>query len=168
MSGARPSRAQRTLPQRIAGYLAILALVLMGAYLFDYWRARSSADLVPWGDGLDAAFATAQAEGKPVLLLSAASWCPPCQLMKREVFADPDAARQIADRFVPVRFLDGQTSEAQRMTQQQLGVTGYPTLIVLSPDGERLGAMSGYSRGGGDRLLDWLAQVAADHRYTAR
>jgi len=98
--------------------------------------ASASRDEILWHAGdVDSAFAVARAEGKPVLLYWGADWCPPCSRLKATVFRRPE----FVDRtrlFVPVS-LDGDEPGAQRLGEQ-FEVFGYPTVIVLSPDGEEI------------------------------
>ena len=68
---------------------------------------------------IDAAFAKARAEGKPVFLYWGAVWCPPCNQVKATIFNRQD----FIDRsrfFVPV-YLDGdRISETFRTDPEQL------------------------------------------------
>ena len=53
---------------------------------------------VEWFEGsLDAAFAKAQAEHKPVLINWTAHWCPYCMALKATVFTRPDFIAQTAN-----------------------------------------------------------------------
>jgi thiol-disulfide isomerase/thioredoxin len=82
--------------------------------------------------GVDAAFARAKAEGKPVFLYWGAEWCPPCHELKASVFSRADF-QQKAKLFIPV-YLDGDTTGAQKWGDV-FKVSGYPTVVIL--DGER-------------------------------
>ncbi|MEO8303673.1 MAG: thioredoxin family protein [Betaproteobacteria bacterium] len=107
----------------------------------------ASADSAPakigvaWLKGdVDAAFAKARAESKPVFLYWGAVWCPPCNQVKATIFNRQD----FIDRsrfFVPV-YLDGDSRSAQRMGAR-FKVGGYPTMILFKPDGTEITRLPG-------------------------
>jgi len=93
-------------------------------------------DGIPWFDGtVEAALATAKAERRPVFLYWGAVWCPPCQVLKARLFPRPEFQARIA-AMIPV-YLDGDTERAQ-IWGEKLGTEGYPTVIVLDPDGKEI------------------------------
>jgi thiol-disulfide isomerase/thioredoxin len=93
-------------------------------------------DGIAWFDGSpDAAFALAKSEGKPLFLYWGAEWCPPCHYLKNKIFKRPEFVAK-SEEFVPV-YLDGDTESAQ-ILGEELGVMGYPTVIIFSPEGEEV------------------------------
>jgi thioredoxin-related protein len=93
-------------------------------------------DGIAWFDGSpDAAFVLAKSEGKPLFLYWGAEWCPPCHYLKNKIFKRPEFVAK-SKKFVPV-YLDGDTESAQ-ILGEELGVMGYPTVIIFSPDGEEV------------------------------
>ncbi|MCE2971142.1 MAG: thioredoxin family protein, partial [Burkholderiales bacterium] len=92
-----------------------------------------SGEGIRWFDGdVDAAFALAKREKRPLFLYWGAVWCPPCNQVKATVLNRQDfiaAARP----FVPV-YIDGDATGAQRLGTR-FQVAGYPTMIVFRPDG---------------------------------
>src|SRR5688572_19922826 len=94
------------------------------------------ASAIAWREGdVDDALAEAKELGKPVILYWGAAWCPPCNQMKATLFKDPGFIAE-TENFVPV-YLDGDTEGAQRWGER-FGVSGYPTVIVLQPDGTEI------------------------------
>ena len=93
--------------------------------------AHADAPLIEWFKGdVDTAFAAAVQQHKPVLLYWGAVWCPPCQQLKATVFKRADFVAKTR-LFIPV-YLDGDEPGAQKWGEQ-FRVTGYPTMLVLSP-----------------------------------
>jgi thiol-disulfide isomerase/thioredoxin len=96
---------------------------------------------IPWYAGdVDAAFASAKTDGKPLFLYWGAEWCPPCAQIKSTIFNK----REFQDRsrlFIPV-YLDGDTPSAQRYGER-FGVVGYPTMILFRPDGTEITRLPG-------------------------
>jgi thiol-disulfide isomerase/thioredoxin len=96
---------------------------------------------IEWFEGgVDAAFARAKAEGKPVFLYWGAEWCPPCHELKASVFSRPDF-QQKAKLFIPV-YLDGDTTGAQKWGDV-FRVSGYPTVVILNADRHELTRIAG-------------------------
>jgi thiol-disulfide isomerase/thioredoxin len=96
---------------------------------------------IAWFKGdLDAAFAAAAAEHKPVFLYWGAEWCPPCHDLKAHVFSRSDFQDKLR-QFIPV-YLDGDAPGAQR-AGEQFRVMGYPTAVVLTADHKEIARIAG-------------------------
>ena len=112
---------------------------------------------IAWREGDVAdAFAEAKEVGKPVILYWGANWCPPCAQMKVSLFKDQRFIAE-TEKFVPV-YLDGDTESAQRWAER-FGTAGFPTLIVLRPDGTEVTRIDGAAMAA---ELPALLRAAAD------
>ncbi|MEO8314703.1 MAG: thioredoxin family protein [Pseudomonadota bacterium] len=104
-------------------------------------QAQAAAPSIQWFDGdVNAAFARAAAEGKPVFLYWGASWCPPCHELKATVFSRPEFIEKL-HLFVPV-YIDGDAPGAQKWGDE-FHVTGYPSVVVLRADRTELARING-------------------------
>jgi thiol-disulfide isomerase/thioredoxin len=96
---------------------------------------------IAWFEGgLDAAFAAAASQHKPVFLYWGAEWCPPCHDLKAHVFSRRDFQEKLR-QFIPV-FLDGDAPGAQRVAGE-FKVMGYPTVVVLRADHSEIARIAG-------------------------
>jgi len=96
---------------------------------------------VAWETGdIDAAFAKAKAQGKPVFLYWGAKWCPPCNQVKATIFAREDFVER-SRYFVPV-YVDGDRPSGQRLGHR-FNVSAYPTMILLRSDGSEVTRLPG-------------------------
>ena len=128
---------------------SVLALAL-AAGLAGLGAVAHAADGLPpgnvaWQDAttdadIDHAFAAAKAQNKPVLLYWGAVWCPPCNQLKATLFNRQDFAEQ--SRSLVAVHLDGDAPGAQKLGTK-FRVSGYPTLILFSPDRKELTRLPG-------------------------
>ena len=96
---------------------------------------------VRWNDGLEAAMSRAERQGTPVLVNFYADWCVWCKRLESTTFADRQVASLLAAEVIPVRLdVDGDGRDLSR----EMGVSGLPTTVVLSPDGREVGRINGY------------------------
>ena len=106
---------------------------------------KASAASIAWVNtkttaDVDSAFTRAIAEKKPVFLFWTAAWCPPCNHVKSSIFTrDEFVAKSRA--FVPV-YVDGDTPSGQ-MLGKRFNVSGYPTMVLLTPDGNEVTRLEG-------------------------
>ena len=96
-------------------------------------KAHSDAEV-------DAAFASARSEGKPVFLYWGATWCPPCNQVKATIFTRADFIAR-SQGFIPV-YVDGDLPGAQKLGQR-FKVRGYPTMVLFRPDGSEFTRLPG-------------------------
>ncbi len=89
---------------------------------------------------IDRAFARARSQNKPLLLYWGASWCPPCNQLKATLFNRQDFAAQ-SKHFVAV-FVDGDRPAAQKLGAR-FKVSGYPTLVLFTPEGREITRLPG-------------------------
>lgn len=89
---------------------------------------------------VDAAFAQAKADRKPVFVYWGAKWCPPCNQVKATLFNRMDFIER-SRAFVPV-YIDGDSPGAQKLGAR-FKVRGYPTMVLFSADGVELTRLPG-------------------------
>jgi protein disulfide-isomerase len=99
-------------------------------------KLATAPDAIAWREGdVAGALREAKETGKPILLDWGAKWCPPCTVLQTTIFKDAAFIRE-TKAFIPVH-LDGDTPQAQQWGDR-FKILGYPTLIVLKPDGSEL------------------------------
>jgi uncharacterized protein YyaL (SSP411 family) len=95
---------------------------------------------VSWWAWGDAPFEEARRAGKPVFLSVGYSTCHWCHVMERESFEDPEIARVLNERFVPIKVDREERPDVDGiyMTAVQLltGGGGWPMSVWLTPDRE--------------------------------
>lgn len=128
---------------------AIVLLLAMCATVFVSCNGVNSAsdEVVKGGidffkGSWDDALAKAKKENKMVFLDAYASWCGPCQKMKRNVFTDTVVAAFFNNNFVNVA-ADMEVGEGVILADK-FGIDSYPTLIFANGDGMQLNRASGY------------------------
>ena len=89
---------------------------------------------------VDAAFAQARAESRPVFVYWGAKWCPPCNQVKATLFNRQDFIER-SRAFVPV-YVDGDSPGAQKLGAR-FKVSGYPTMLLFNPQGTELTRLPG-------------------------
>jgi len=124
---------------------ALLAVLLVAAPIGAKAAPSLPSTNVAWvaaatDADIDRALARAGAERKPVLLYWGATWCPPCNRLKSQLFNRQDFAAQ-AKSFVAVH-VDGDRPGAQKLGAR-FKVSGYPTVVLLRPDGAELTRLAG-------------------------
>ncbi len=72
-----------------------------------------------------------------------ATWCGPCKMMDREVYADPIVADYMNNNYVSVR-MDGET-DFGRIYASENELEGYPSMFIFSDDGEPVSKIVGYT-----------------------
>lgn len=105
-----------------------------------------------WHTDFAAAQAQARAENKPIVLdFTGSDWCGWCITMRQQVLETPDFLAYAREKFVLMEVdLPRNTAKmtAQQLQQnkdlvQRYKVTTFPTVVVISPEGELLGGFVG-------------------------
>lgn len=85
----------------------------------------------PWGP---AAFQEAQQQRKLVVVLLHAFWCGICQRMDEGAFSHPETQTILNGLCIPIRVQESHRPDVDLRYNQN----GWPTIVFLSPEGERL------------------------------
>lgn len=108
-----------------------------------------------WLTNFETAQAQARSEGKLLLIeFTGSDWCPPCIMLERQVFSQPEFAEYAAQRLVLLKVDFPRTKEqsaeqkaANEKLAERFEIDGFPTVIVLDSDGKKIGEL-GYMPGG--------------------
>lgn len=85
---------------------------------------------------LEQALKVAKRSNKMVLADMSAIWCPSCRKLDKQVFSNEQVKSKIDQDFVYARV--EYDSPAGERFMQDYQVTGFPTLLVISAEGEKL------------------------------
>ena len=125
-------KAKQWLPLLLLGLLVYFGSIEVNSYLGRQALAESSLTRY----SLDEALARARAENKLVLADIAAIWCTACRKLDKKVFSDASVLKAIDERFVFAR-IEYESEEGEAFIERY-DVLGYPTLLILDADGNKL------------------------------
>jgi uncharacterized protein YyaL (SSP411 family) len=95
---------------------------------------------IQWNEWGEEAFASAQREGKPVLLDIGAVWCHWCHVMDRESYESNAIAEIVNREFVAVKVDRDERPDVDSRYQLAVsaisGTGGWPLTVFLTPDGK--------------------------------
>jgi protein disulfide-isomerase len=122
---------------------------------------------INWLTDFDAAKAKAKSDHKLVLLdFTGSDWCGYCKRMQVEIFSKPQFQDYAAKNLVLVELdfprAKPQSDEVRRQNMKlasEYEIEGFPTLIVLSPEGKRVGNFFGYIEGGPEAIIAALEKL---------
>lgn len=95
---------------------------------------------LPFVIGYDKGMNAAAAENKPVMMFVTTTWCGWCKKLAEENFHDAEV-KELLTNFVCV-IVDG---DEEAGAAQKLGASGYPHIVFLNSQGEKLEENSGYA-----------------------
>lgn len=135
------------------------------AYLRQH--AQDPVDWLPWSDTL---FDVARAQDRPILVSIGYATCHWCHVMGHESFSDPEIAALINQRFIAVKVDREERPDVDDVYQQVVRTMtgrsgGWPTTVILAPDGTPVFAGTYLPARDGDRgasrgLLTVLTRIA--------
>ncbi|MDV5120819.1 MAG: thioredoxin family protein [Candidatus Scalindua sp.] len=128
-------------------------------------------EALEWETDFKKASSTAKASGKYIMLdFSGSDWCGWCIKLEKEVFSQ-DAFKDFAEKNLVCVLVDfprkkkqtGEQKQQNRDLATKYRIQGYPTIIILGPDGEPV-AMTGYLQGGSKNYVQHLNEIIERHR----
>lgn len=129
--------------------------------VFSLLTATAAGDA--WMTDYSAAQKRAKAEGKPLLLdFTGSDWCPPCMALNSQVFSQEAFLSYAGEALilVEVDFPRRKSQSAELKAQNEAlavkyGIEYFPTILLVSPEGEVLGR-TGYQSGGASAYVAHL------------
>ncbi len=97
-----------------------------------------------WSEDLAKALEQAKKENKPVLVeFTGSDWCPPCKMMRKEVFSKTEFVDAASKKFILVEIDmprgDKEVAEKNQPLVEKYKVDGYPTVLLLDSAGKEFG-----------------------------
>lgn len=126
----------------------------------------ASQSKINWITNYEDAVNQSKSSSKPMLLFFTGSdWCSWCHKLEGEVL-NTDAFYQAAgDKFIFVLLdfpmsgsLPGNLTSQNKELQKRYGVTGFPTIVILDSNQNKIG-VTGYRAGGGKQYADYLFEM---------
>lgn len=121
-----------------------------------------------WTEDFEAAKQQAAKEGKLILMdFSGSDWCGWCKKMDEEVFTKDRFVREASKKFVLVSvdspsdksILSALARKQNRELAETYKVRGYPTVVIVDPDGKEVKRHSGYRAGGPNGYMKYLREL---------
>lgn len=144
--------------------MVVLVAVMMAAF-------GVKAEAADWETDFAKASTNASKSGLYMLLdFSGSDWCGWCVKLDKEVFSKPDFKAFAKTNLVCVLVdFPKQKHQSKKLKDQnaelakKFGIRGYPSVILLSPDGELAGT-TGYQEGGAKKYVGQLKEIIAEHK----
>lgn len=133
--------------------------------------AAAKSEAAEWVADFDAAAAKAKAAGKDLLVdFTGSDWCGWCIKLHDEVFSKDEFLSAATKDYVLVALDYPRGAEAKAKVpnparneelQRKYGIRGFPTILLMTPDGE-VYAQGSYQQGGAAPYVEYLAKIRKD------
>jgi len=128
----------------------------------------SSEAKTTWLTNFETAQARARSEKKLLLInFTGSDWCPPCIMLERQVFSQPEFEEYAAQHLVLLEVdfprrkeLSEEQKAANVKLAERYGIYAFPTVVVLDSNGKTLGQL-GYMPGGPNAFIAALKKLPA-------
>lgn len=147
---------------------SLVAACLVAVTSFAADKMTSGAELGTWTMDAAAAFDLAKEQGKPVFInFTGSDWCGWCKLMDRAVFSK-EAWQAYAKENLVLLWVDFPQDKSlvpeaiapqNEALSKQYGIQGFPTYVVLGPDGTELGRLGADRTATPEKFIEELKQV---------
>ncbi len=119
-------------------HLAVLTLAttsyLAPSHVFPTALACNFQEEIQWEEDLELAMQRAANSGKPVLVHFYGDNCPPCRMLEKKAFRDPQLIDALNSQVIPVRI----NAERDLKTALRMRVNRWPTDVYLFPNGDEI------------------------------
>lgn len=127
-------------------YCLILATGLAtGMWATANWAWAAPPKGIAWSTTENEGLSKSAQSGTPMLVYFTADYCGYCKKLDRDVWSQSAVITQVSEKFIPVKINASQDSK----TPGARKITGYPTILVLSPEGKEVDRIVGYSNASG-------------------
>ncbi len=109
---------------------------MLKGLFYDVTGIPATESSIPWQNDLPAALAEAKTSKKLVLVDFSASWCPPCRVMKHDVWPVGEVEAAVSKNFIPV-LIDVDAPDSDKVATRY-GVSGIPAVLILDEHGDVL------------------------------
>ncbi|MEW6381083.1 MAG: DUF255 domain-containing protein [bacterium] len=125
---------------------------------------KRAADSISWQAWSNDLFAQAKSEDKPVFLYLQAPWCQWCRRLESESLTDPQICLLINRYFIPLRV----DSDERPDINLRYTMGGWPSIAILTPDGEIITGGTFLNREDLKKLLTHCLLLYREHRKELR
>lgn len=146
-----------------------LLTLFLSFFVFSAFTANAltSQSKINWITNYQEAVNQSKATSKPmVLFFTGSDWCSWCHKLESEALSTDEFAQIAGDKFIFV-LLDFPSSKAYPEKnddlKSQYGIQGFPTLVIVDSNGNKIGS-TGYQPGGGRAYAEHLLNLAQKHR----
>lgn len=156
-----PRGSQSRISPVLLWILAAAVLFRVVTYVTD--REKEEPTLIRWVATL-AVDSMSRTQKRPILYDFTAAWCAPCKILDSEGWNNPAVAALVNGTYLPARIVDRQREDGRNLPevsalQRKHGVSVFPTLVVVAPDGAEVAKFEGYQ--GRGALVKFLQESAA-------
>jgi len=118
---------------------SILILMLVSSLCFFGCAKKETATQINWFDDFELGQIRAQNLGQNMLVDFYTDWCKWCKVMDDSVFVDPNVI-QLSTEMVFTKI----NAEEDTITAKKYGISGYPSIVLMKPDGQEIDRIYGY------------------------
>ena len=152
----------------VVGLGAVLLATQKKGKLNQHVAASPTPATEGWLTDYKSAQEQAKASNRLLLLqFTGSDWCPPCRMLRKQVFSTREFVDYASKNFVLVeldfprtKMLAPEIAQQNQILAQHFGIQVFPSIIILNSDGKKVGELIGYDpRGGLEGFLASLERV---------
>ncbi len=156
-------------------YIRFFISTLLFFSLTIMFMAFSSSAEAGGGEGWEVDFKKAselaKKENKFMLLdFTGSDWCYYCKKLNKDVFIKQQFKDFTSQEMVlveidfPQKKLSDEQTKQNNLLLEKYGVSGFPTIVILNPEGKEVDRHTGYRAGGVESYVDFLKKVIAKNK----